>query len=127
RTFYLDAGGALADTVPEAGIDRFAFDADILGVDYYVSGDHTGIDVINDWTVTPDGLGLAYETEPLTEPLVVAGEGYLDLWLRSTGTDVPLEIVLSEVYAEVDGVVEEVRVQHGVLRAGFRTLDPERT
>ncbi len=83
--------------------------------------------MINDWKVTADGRGLAYETPPLTENLVVAGDGYLDLWFRSTGTDAPLEIVLSEVYAEADGVVEEVRVQHGLLRAGFRTLDPERT
>ncbi len=128
RTFFLGPRGTLLDEAPaDSGIDRFQFDAAVLGTDYYVSGDHGGIDVINDWKVTADGRGLAYETPPLTENLVVAGDGYLDLWFRSTGTDAPLEIVLSEVYAEADGVVEEVRVQHGLLRAGFRTLDPERT
>lgn len=128
RTFYLGADGQLEDEAPaSAGIDTFAFDAAVLGTDYYVRGDHTGVTVINDWKVTPDGKGLAYETAPLAEDLVVAGEGYLDLWLRSTGTDAPLEIVLSEVYEETDGTTEEVRVQHGVLRAGFRKLDPERS
>jgi hypothetical protein len=128
RTFFLGPDGTLADEAPPAaGIDSFQFDAAVLGTDYYVSGDHTNIDVINDWKVTADGRGLAYETPPLSEDLVVAGEGYLDLWLRSTGTDAPLEIVLSEVYAEANGVVQEVRVQHGLLRAGFRTLDPART
>ena len=128
RTFFLGPDGTLADEAPASvGVDRYAFDADILDVGYHVRGDHTGIRVTNDWRVTADGRGLAYETEPLAEDLVVAGNGYVDLWLRSTGTDVPIEVVLSEVYAPVEGVVEEVRVQHGVLRAGFRTLDPERT
>jgi predicted acyl esterase len=128
RTFFLGPDGTLTDEAPATtGVDRFQFDAEVLGTDYYVRGDHTGIDVVNDWKVTADGRGLAYETAPLSENLVVAGEGYLDLWLRSTGTDAPLEIVLSEVYAEVGGVAEEVRVQHGLLRAGFRTLDPARS
>jgi len=32
----------------------------------------------------------------------------LDLWLWSTGTDPPLEIVLCEVYAASNGLVEKV-------------------
>jgi hypothetical protein len=129
RTFFLGAGGTLVDAPPsEPGIDRYAFDPGVLDTHYFVSGDHGGRQVTNDWKVTPDGLGLAYETAPLTEDLVVAGEGYVDLWVRSTGSDLPLEVVLSEVYEDADGIdVEEVRVQNGLLRAGYRTLDPDRT
>lgn len=128
RAFYLGADGNLVDEPPAtAGVDTFAFDADVLGTRYYVRGDHTGIRVVNDWKVTADGMGLAWETPPLAEELVVAGEGYLDLWFRSTGTDAPLEVVLSEVYAEADGAVEEVRVQHGLVRAGYRRPDPSRS
>lgn len=128
RAFYLGPDGSLVDEAPSSeGTDRFQFDADVLGTDYYVRGDHTGVNVINEWKVTEDGRGIAYETAPLTDEIIVVGEGYLDLWFRSTGTDAPLEVVLSEVYAEKDGVVEEVRVQHGLLRAGYRKLDPERS
>jgi hypothetical protein len=62
---------------------------------------------------------------------VVAGGGHLDLWFRSTGTDAPIEVVLSEVYADADpddGLpAEEVRVQHGLVRAAYRTVDPARS
>ncbi|HYD46908.1 MAG TPA: CocE/NonD family hydrolase, partial [Terriglobales bacterium] len=106
RELFLAEDGTLADAAPaSAGIDTFAFDSSVLGIDYYLRGDHTDISIVNDWKVTPDGRGLAWETPPLAQELIVAGEGYLDLWLRSTGTDAPLEIVLSEVYAEVDGKV----------------------
>lgn len=129
RRFYLGPDGALTDSAPaELGIDRYAFDADVLGTNYFEGGDHGGRQVTNDWKVTPDGSGLAYETAPLAEDLVVAGEGHVDLWFRSTGTDAPIEVVLSEVYEDADGIdVEEVRVQHGLLRAGYRTLDPDRS
>lgn len=128
RTLFLGPEGTLTDEAPAtADIDTYQFDAAVLDTDYNVGGDHTAVNIVNDWKVTPDGFGLAYETAPLEDELIVAGEGYLDLWIRSTGTDVPIEIVLSEVYGEKDGVVEEVRVQHGLLRAGFRTPDPART
>lgn len=128
RAFYLGPDGHLLDEAPSAaGIDTFRFDADVLGTRYHVRGAHEGIRVVNDWRVTADGNGLAWETPPLAEDLVIAGEGYLDLWFRSTGSDAPLEVVLTEVYAARDGVVEEVRVQHGLGRAGFRTPDPARS
>jgi predicted acyl esterase len=128
RTFYLGPDGALTDTAPtELGIDRYLPDPDVLDDDYFVSGDHTKLDVVNDWQVTADGKGLAYETAPLTGEMIVAGEGYVDLWFRSDGSDAPIEVVVSEVYEDPDPLdatpPEEVRVQHGLLRAGYRTLD----
>ena len=132
RTFYLGPDGSLSEDAPATGgIDRFAFDPDVLGTRYFVSGDWLKPQVVTDWKSTAEGKGLSYETPPLTEEVIVAGEGYLDLWVRSTGTDAPLEVVLSEVYEDPDPSddvpPEEVRVQHGLLRAGFRTLDPARS
>jgi predicted acyl esterase len=132
RTYYLGPDGLLSEDAPAAGgIDRFAFDPDVLDTRYYVSGDWLKPQVVTDWESTADGKGLSYETPPLAEGVIVAGEGYLDLWVRSTGTDAPLEVVLSEVYEDPDPgddvPPEEVRVQHGLLRAGFRTLDPTRS
>ncbi|MBX3314355.1 MAG: CocE/NonD family hydrolase [Actinobacteria bacterium] len=132
HTFYLGADGTLADTAPAAsGIDRYAPDPDVLGTHYFVSGDHGARNVVNDWRNTADGKGLAYETAPLAEDMVMAGPGYVDLWFRSDGTDAPIEVVLSEVYADPDPTddvpAEEVRVQHGLMRAGFRQLDASRS
>ena len=129
RSFFLARNGKLTSAAPaDAGVDRYSFDGAVLDDDYFVSGDHIKPTVTNSWRVTPNGLGLAYESQPLTAPMTVAGEGYVDLWLRSTGTDVPIEVVLSEVYASPDtNGKQELRVQHGLLRAGYRTEDPART
>lgn len=130
--FYLGHDGMLQAAAPETlGIDRYSHDAGVLAERYFVSGDHGNVNVVNDWKVTADGVGLAYESAPLEGEMIVAGEGYVDLWFRSTGTDAPIEVVLSEVYADPnpDDEVppEEVRVQHGLLRAGYRNLDPDRS
>ena len=128
RTFHFGPGGALLDDAPgESGFDTYEFDADVLPTNYHVRGDHTGIRVVNDWRPTAPGFGVAWESEPLAEDVIVAGEGHVDLWIRSTGTDVPIEVVLSEVYPETSGVTQELRVQHGLARAGFRTVDPDRS
>ena len=120
RTLYFGPSGTLVDTAPgSTGVDRFAPDPDVVETRYFVDGDHGGRLVTNDWSTTPDGKGLAYESAPLTDDVVVAGEGHVDLWVRSDGTDTPLEVVLSEVYAQPDGNgKQEVRVQHGLLRPG---------
>ncbi len=120
----LPAGG----TPVPVGTDRFSFDSGVLGTRYFKNGDHGNRIVNNEWKRTADGKGLAYITPPLTEDVVVAGEGHVDLWIRSTGTDAPIEVVLSEVYAEPDpNGQQELRVQNGMLRAGFRTIDPSRS
>ncbi len=130
--WYLGPNGSLTPT-PDGGngVDRFSFDAAVLPTHYYVSGDQGAINTVNNWKPTADGKGLAYETAPLADDMVIAGPGYVDLWFRSTGTDAPLEVVLSEVYADPDPTdavpPQEVRVQHGLLRAAYHTVDPNRS
>lgn len=135
HTFYFGANGSLTEAgngpIPNGsavtGVDRFNYDPTVVGTDYNVSGDMGNIHYVNDWKATADGKGLAYETPPLQQDMIVAGEGYANLWFRSSGTDTPLEVVLSEVYAQPDpNGKQEVRVQDGLLRPGYRTLDPTR-
>jgi predicted acyl esterase len=62
-------------------------------------------------------------TAPLAEDVVIAGSGHVNLWLRSETAEADLEIVLSEITPEGD----EVRIQNGIARAGFRTVDEARS
>jgi predicted acyl esterase len=128
---YFGADGTLSSSpATVTGTDRFSHDAAVLGTAYSESN-LLGPPGANSWKPTADGKGLAYETAPLAENMVVAGPGHVDLWFRSTGSDAPLEVVLSEVYADpdpTDGIPPgEVRVQHGLLRAGYPRLDPARS
>jgi predicted acyl esterase len=128
---FFGPDGTLTDAPSAAtGTDRFAHDPDVLGKSWK-EADLVGGPKPTDWQPTADGKGLAYETAPLGSNLTLMGAGHVDLWFRSTGTDAPLEVVLSEVYADpdpTDGVPpEEVRVQHGLLRPGYPTLDPARS
>ena len=131
-TWYLGPDNSLTATPPTTrSIERFAFDPDVGLTTYNKGGDFGKINVNNEWKNTPDGKGLAYETAPLTQQMVIAGEGHVDLNVRTTGTDAGIELVLSEVYEDLtpdDGIgPEEVIVQHGLQRIGYRTPDPDRT
>ena len=127
---YLDADGTLvADApAPDEGADRFTFDA-AIGMVGYAPGGRLRLHQADasrsnfDWQPTRDGKGLSYLTEPLDEDVVIAGSGHADLWLRSESAEADLEIVLSEITPDGD----EVRIQNGVLRAGFRTIDEARS
>lgn len=125
---YLDADGRLADApAAQEDADLFTFDAEVGMVGYAQEG---GFDFIKpsielnfDWQPTADGKGLSYLTEPLAEDVVIAGSGHADLWLLSDSDEAGLEVVLSEVTPDGD----EVRIQNGVLRAGFRQVDDARS
>jgi predicted acyl esterase len=125
---YLDADGRLADApAPEDGADRFTFDAAIGMIGYAQEGAYDfikpSVTLDFDWQPTREGKGLSYLTEPLGEDVVIAGSGHADLWLRSESAIAGIELVLSEITPEGD----EVRIQNGVLNAGFRTIDTARS
>jgi uncharacterized protein len=71
------------------------------------------------WLQPPEHASSSFVTDPLAEPLVLAGPASADLWIGSNAADVDLEVVLSEV--RPDG--QEMYVQTGYLRAGHRALD----
>jgi len=125
---YLDEGGLLNASLPASeGADRFTFDAEIGMVGYAREGAYDFIrpSVTLDfrWEPTRDGKGLSYLTEPLAEDVVIAGSGHADLWIASESEEAAVEILLSEVTPEGD----EVRIQNGVLRVGFREVDEARS
>src|SRR5690606_36655359 len=72
---------------------------------------------------TLSGKGLSYLTAPLAEDVVLAGSGTAELWLRSESAEANLEVVLSEVTPDGD----EIRIQNGVVNAGFRKIDEARS
>lgn len=76
-----------------------------------------------EWTRFPDGCSASYETGDLAEPLVLAGAGHVDLWLRPATSDTAVQATLSEIRA--DG--REVRLQCGWHRPVHRREDPLRS
>jgi hypothetical protein len=75
------------------------------------------------WDVLKEGNALSFLTAPSTSTVAYAGQGSVDLWLRSSAADTDLEATLTEV--RPDG--KEVFIQSGWLRASHRKLDPARS
>jgi uncharacterized protein len=127
-TLYLDAGERLSAERPGGeSADAFEFDRDAGPLGYAAVGAYDFIKPAPtlrfDWTSTPAGYGLSYLTEPMTETRVIAGPGYVDLWLATEASDAPIEVVLSEITPDGD----EVRVQNGIQLAGYRHIDEQRS
>ena len=125
RSFYLGAGGTLADARQPGGEDRFKWSPRARPATDF-SGD-TGAGTNGLWTATPSydwrpnpaGTALAYTSAPLTADTTVVGAGALRAWIRATAPDVDLQATITEV--RPDG--KETFVQSGWLRASARKLD----
>ncbi len=79
-----------------------------------------------DWKKPSAGKEVSFLSAPLQADQVMLGTGSVDVWVRTTATDVDdadLEVNLSEVRG--DG--QEQFVQSGWLRASFRKLSPNAT
>ncbi|MGH9210279.1 MAG: CocE/NonD family hydrolase [Acidimicrobiales bacterium] len=122
--FYLGGQGRLSSEENEDdGVDTFRFDPDAAGT--VLSSDYETLTAVQpwDWTAFPDGTALSYETPALDEDLVVAGSGYLDLWVGADAADADVQVTVSEV--RPDGI--EYLVQNGWLRLGHRAVDEDRS
>ncbi|MGZ4682554.1 MAG: CocE/NonD family hydrolase [Acidimicrobiales bacterium] len=71
------------------------------------------------WDPLTEGDSSSYVTPPFTTETALAGQGSVDLWLRSSAPDTDLEVTLTEV--RPDG--QEEYIQSGWLRASHRALD----
>jgi predicted acyl esterase len=128
---YLQPDGALADAAP-AVPDTAARASSSYTYDPTTKRDSTltgGTDQAwaphpnYKWDVLKEGNALSFLTAPYTSKVAYAGQGSVDLWLRSTAADTDLEATLTEV--RPDG--KEVYIQSGWLRASHRKQDPARS
>lgn len=76
-----------------------------------------------DWTRFEDRHRVAYETEPLVDPIVIAGQGHVECWLEPGSADVAVQATITEIRS--DGV--EQRIQCGWHRPVHRVEDPDRS
>lgn len=125
--WYFAAAGRLDPQQPSGdGADTFAYDPS-AGQRTTFNGSN-GNDIwlaLPPWEWQPDaaGNGVGYATDPLTETLVMAGSGSVDLWVKSSAADTDLQVTLSEI--RPDG--QETYVQSGWQRASQRKLDAVRS
>ena len=103
------------------GVDTFAFDP--AAGKTTLLADYSTLEPLQNWRWSRFGEGkaLTYVTPPLDHDVVVAGEGYADLWVGANAKDADVQVTLSELRA--DGT--EYLVQNGWLRLGHRALDEE--
>jgi putative CocE/NonD family hydrolase len=126
RRWWLADDGALVDTPPaDDGADRYlddmtaedtAYSRELLS-DLQAVTQPTGP---IDWSRFADDCTAAYETAPLDEAVVVAGQGHVDLWLAPGTEDTGVQVTLTEI--RPDGM--EQRVQTGYHRPVHRVEDP---
>ena len=103
--YFLQEKGGLATGSPAAGAGENAgFDEYVSDPAHpvpYIDGIHSGRD--NQYIVTDQRFAaerpdvLVYETEPLTDSLIVTGRLKADIFLSSTGTDADLIVKLIDV------------------------------
>lgn len=122
-----DAGvGALVSEHPDGeGVDRYLDDIDAPPLAYSMEllddlNRFTLPEVPITWTRFDDEHRAVYESAPLAQPLSIAGQGHVDLWLRPGTTDTAVQVTLTEV--RTDGL--EQRVQSGWHRPTHRVEDP---
>ena len=121
--WYFRDGGQLDPAQPTAdGADEYVYDTSASQRTTFHGNDNDVWLALPAWDWQPPAAGtaVAYASDPLTETLVMAGSGSVDLWVKSTATDTDLQVTLSEI--RPDG--KETYVQNGWLRASHRKLDP---
>jgi uncharacterized protein len=122
--WYLGARGQLGtESSGDRDVDTFTFDT-AAGAATSLPGYGTLQPTQNwHWTRFPAGKSVAYQTAPLDDDLVVAGSGYMDLWVGANASDADVQVAISEI--RPDGI--EYLVQDGWLRLGHRAVDEDRS
>ena len=130
RSWYLAAGGALAEAKPAAvGADRFTWSRTVRPPTNFTGGPAGGPNGLwtaappYRWSQHPAGTALSYVSAPLATDTAVVGGGALAAWIRSAVRSVDLQATVSEV--RPDG--QETFVQSGWLRTSVRKLDARRS
>jgi predicted acyl esterase len=130
KSFYFARDGELRDKrTHRRGSDGFTWDADARPPTNF-TGD-TGSGPGGLWTALPEyewsqpveGNAVSYISKPLEEDMTAIGNGYVQMWVRSSKANVDLQATVSEVRPDN----KETYVQSGWLRGKMRKLDPKRS
>lgn len=124
--WWFSIGGSLSAEKPaEEGADRYEDDPSAGDAKYAQTEIFDAFiepEVPIQWTYFDDSKTSAYEIE-LSDPVVIAGQGHVDLWLRAGAPDTAVQATLTEI--RPDG--QEVRVQCGWHRLTHGAEDPQRS
>lgn len=125
RWFLADEGRLLDDPPEHEGADCYVDDPEAGSLAYSSEllddlNRFTLPQVPITWTRFDDEHRVAYDSEPFAAPLVIAGSGHVEVWLRPSTTDTAVQVTLTEIRA--DGL--EQRVQSGWHRPVHRVEDP---
>ncbi len=125
QRWYFDLKGKLSDVPPadDAGAAQYLYNPVTAKQTTLPSGDINTSLPNYKWMHEPAGEAAVFISEVLSEDLVMAGSGSVDLWLKTNATEADLEVNLSEV--RPDGA--EIYVQSGWLRASNQGLAAEST
>ena len=127
RRWFFGEGATLLESAPNgSGTDSYSDDpaAGELAYSMELLSDldqFTRPTVIIDWTRFGDSHRVAYQTAPLTESVLIAGSGHVELWMCSGSTDTAVQVTLTEV--RPDGM--EQRLQCGWHRPIHGVEDPD--
>jgi uncharacterized protein len=129
RSWYLGKKGELRTVAGQNGAERFTWDDEARPPTNFTGNTGGGPGGLwtatpeYDWTQNPAGTALSYVSSPLKSDTAVLGGGAVELWLRSSASNVDLQATVSEI--RPDG--KETFVQSGWLRTSARKLDAEQS
>jgi len=129
QTWYLGPDETMSGTRPtrsDGGADAFRFDPAAGGSTLFGgTGDYPLLDPLwnVDWTRFPAGDELSYLTPKFTKDTVLAGPGYVDLFVASDADKANVQVTVSEI--RPDGT--ESLLQNGWLNLADRAEDHKRT
>lgn len=113
---YLQAGGKLAKEAPKhQEPDGYDYDPDHPMPAFH--RDDAGHGIIPDWSsLKTDAAYLEYQSEPLQEPITIAGTVFLDLYAQTDAKDTDFSCRILDVAP--DGFAFEMAA--GIIRAKYR-------
>lgn len=119
QRLYLAGDGALTETRPETGADRYVTGSPRRSWSHY---DRENSDRLEPAMEIGGPDSLVYETAPFEEPMLLTGYGTATLFVESTASEFDLYVRMSRVHS--DGIEP---LQRGLLRASHRDVDESRS
>ncbi len=120
--WFLGPEGELAEEAPSVDAsDAWAFDPEAGSSTFFGPRGYELMPPLwdVDWTVFEQGHMASYLTAPFEEDVVLTGPGIAELWLKSSVSEMDVQVTLTEV--RPDG--QELYIQSGWLRLGHRASE----